>query len=244
MCRYVCLGLVTTSWYGSSENPPHLSCGAVVNCPSPFKHRMTDWVSPISLLKVRLQSSSAGAWGARAYGWWSILWIVSNLGSRSCPWRENKPASSRPWPPSLVLKVTIIGWLLWMNNYDYGWILLEHMECVCYLGVRALYSGLTPTMVRTFPANGALFLGYEVSRKLMMKQFDWKSALNWYFNMSFIVIYKTSWIFVDLSILITLLICQWPLAAFYHYLRKVQYVIWTRTCFCCQTSLYRMHKHL
>lgn len=160
-----------------------------------FKQRMTDWVSPISLLKVRLQSSSAGAWEARAYGWWSILWIVSNLGSRSCPWRENKPASSRPWPPSLVLKVTIIGWFLWMDNYDYGWILLEHIECVCYLGVRALYSGLTPTMVRTFPANGALFLGYEVSRKLMMKQFDWKSALNWYFNISFIVIYKTSWIF-------------------------------------------------
>ncbi|XP_062340919.1 solute carrier family 25 member 15b [Osmerus eperlanus] len=39
-------------------------------------------------------------------------------------------------------------------------------------GVRALYSGLTPTMIRTFPANGALFLGYEVSRKIMMKQFD------------------------------------------------------------------------
>ncbi|XP_056140669.1 solute carrier family 25 member 15b [Lampris incognitus] len=39
-------------------------------------------------------------------------------------------------------------------------------------GVRALYSGLTPTMVRTFPANGALFLGYEASRKIMMKQFD------------------------------------------------------------------------
>lgn len=39
-------------------------------------------------------------------------------------------------------------------------------------GIRALYSGLTPTMVRTFPANGALFLGYEASRKLMMKQFD------------------------------------------------------------------------
>jgi hypothetical protein len=40
------------------------------------------------------------------------------------------------------------------------------------LGVRALYSGLTPTMIRTFPANGALFLGYEASRKFMMKQFD------------------------------------------------------------------------
>ncbi|KAF7657661.1 hypothetical protein LDENG_00024070 [Lucifuga dentata] len=39
-------------------------------------------------------------------------------------------------------------------------------------GVRALYSGLTPTMIRTFPANGALLLGYEASRKLMMKQFD------------------------------------------------------------------------
>ncbi|XP_014051351.1 solute carrier family 25 member 15b [Salmo salar] len=39
-------------------------------------------------------------------------------------------------------------------------------------GVRALYSGLTPTMIRTFPANGALFLGYEASRKFMMKQFD------------------------------------------------------------------------
>ncbi|TRY81579.1 hypothetical protein DNTS_012089 [Danionella cerebrum] len=39
-------------------------------------------------------------------------------------------------------------------------------------GVRALYSGLTPTMIRTFPANGALFLGYEASRKIMMDQFD------------------------------------------------------------------------
>ncbi|KAF3847455.1 hypothetical protein F7725_020483 [Dissostichus mawsoni] len=32
----------------------------------------------------------------------------------------------------------------------------------------ALYSGLTPTMIRTFPANGALFLAYELSRKFMM----------------------------------------------------------------------------
>ncbi|KAA8594012.1 hypothetical protein FQN60_004846 [Etheostoma spectabile] len=36
-------------------------------------------------------------------------------------------------------------------------------------GFTALYSGLTPTMIRTFPANGALFLAYEVSRKFMMK---------------------------------------------------------------------------
>ncbi|XP_051963156.1 mitochondrial ornithine transporter 1-like [Xyrauchen texanus] len=39
-------------------------------------------------------------------------------------------------------------------------------------GVRPLYSGLTPTMIRTFPANGALFLAYELSRKMMMQQFD------------------------------------------------------------------------
>ncbi|XP_018619680.1 solute carrier family 25 member 15a [Scleropages formosus] len=36
-------------------------------------------------------------------------------------------------------------------------------------GVAALYSGLTPTMIRTFPANGALFLAYELSRKMMME---------------------------------------------------------------------------
>ncbi|XP_059412851.1 mitochondrial ornithine transporter 1-like isoform X1 [Carassius carassius] len=38
-------------------------------------------------------------------------------------------------------------------------------------GVTPLYSGLTSTMIRTFPANGALFLAYEVSRKIMMQQF-------------------------------------------------------------------------
>ncbi|XP_030296672.1 solute carrier family 25 member 15a [Sparus aurata] len=36
-------------------------------------------------------------------------------------------------------------------------------------GLTALYSGLTPTMIRTFPANGALFLAYELSRKFMME---------------------------------------------------------------------------
>ncbi|TNN75123.1 Mitochondrial ornithine transporter 1 [Liparis tanakae] len=37
-------------------------------------------------------------------------------------------------------------------------------------GIAALYSGLTPTMIRTFPANGALFLSYELSRKFMMEK--------------------------------------------------------------------------
>ncbi|XP_051965590.1 mitochondrial ornithine transporter 1-like [Xyrauchen texanus] len=39
-------------------------------------------------------------------------------------------------------------------------------------GLWTLYSGLTPTMIRTLPANGALFLAYELSRKMMMQQFD------------------------------------------------------------------------
>ncbi|XP_049671658.1 mitochondrial ornithine transporter 1 isoform X1 [Accipiter gentilis] len=39
-------------------------------------------------------------------------------------------------------------------------------------GVLALYSGLKPTMIRAFLANGALFLAYEYSWKLMMKQMD------------------------------------------------------------------------
>ncbi|XP_057345323.1 mitochondrial ornithine transporter 1 isoform X4 [Manis pentadactyla] len=39
-------------------------------------------------------------------------------------------------------------------------------------GVTALYSGLKPTVIRAFPANGALFLAYEYSRKLMMNQFE------------------------------------------------------------------------
>ncbi|XP_053313740.1 mitochondrial ornithine transporter 1-like [Spea bombifrons] len=39
-------------------------------------------------------------------------------------------------------------------------------------GMLALYSGLKPTLIRAFPANGVLFLTYEYSRKFMMKQMD------------------------------------------------------------------------
>lgn len=34
-------------------------------------------------------------------------------------------------------------------------------------GILALYNGLGPTLLRTFPATGALFLAYEYSKKLM-----------------------------------------------------------------------------
>lgn len=46
------------------------------------------------------------------------------------------------------------------------------LTALCLLGVTALYSGLKPTVIRAFPANGALFLAYEYSRKLMMNQFE------------------------------------------------------------------------
>jgi len=38
-------------------------------------------------------------------------------------------------------------------------------------GVRALYNGLGPTMVRTFPATGALFLAYELTKKSLHSLF-------------------------------------------------------------------------
>ena len=36
-------------------------------------------------------------------------------------------------------------------------------------GLAALYSGLTPTVLRTFPATGALFFAYEYSKKFMLE---------------------------------------------------------------------------
>lgn len=34
-------------------------------------------------------------------------------------------------------------------------------------GILALYKGVTPVMLRAFPANGACFLGYEVAMKFL-----------------------------------------------------------------------------
>ena len=39
-------------------------------------------------------------------------------------------------------------------------------------GVMALYNGLGPTVLRTFPATGALFFAYEYSKKLMHSWVD------------------------------------------------------------------------
>ena len=34
-------------------------------------------------------------------------------------------------------------------------------------GIRGLYKGLTPTVIRTFPSTGALFVAYEYSKEWM-----------------------------------------------------------------------------
>ena len=41
--------------------------------------------------------------------------------------------------------------------------------CVCdvIVGVRALYKGLSPTIVRAFPANAALFVTYEYTSEFL-----------------------------------------------------------------------------
>ena len=45
-----------------------------------------------------------------------------------------------------------------------------HISFVCFFlctGVKSLYKGLGPTLVRTFPATGSLFLAYETTKKFL-----------------------------------------------------------------------------
>ena len=42
------------------------------------------------------------------------------------------------------------------------------IKCVYVgVGIMSLYNGLGPTVIRTFPGTGALFLAYETSRKVL-----------------------------------------------------------------------------
>jgi len=45
-------------------------------------------------------------------------------------------------------------------------------KCIS-VGVRALYKGLGPTLVRTFPATGALFLAVETTKKVLGSAADY-----------------------------------------------------------------------
>jgi len=53
----------------------------------------------------------------------------------------------------------------------------------CFVsGVRALYKGLGPTLVRTFPATGALFLAVETTKKVLGSAADHYGIIwcHWY----------------------------------------------------------------
>ena len=39
-------------------------------------------------------------------------------------------------------------------------------------GIRGLYKGLTPTLLRTFPSTGALFVAYENTKSLLTSVVD------------------------------------------------------------------------
>ena len=41
-----------------------------------------------------------------------------------------------------------------------------------FAGIRALYNGLGPTVIRTFPSTGALFLTYETTKKVLSNAAD------------------------------------------------------------------------
>mmetsp|Transcript_74860 Transcript_74860/g.112835 ORF Transcript_74860/g.112835 Transcript_74860/m.112835 type:complete len:119 (-) Transcript_74860:932-1288(-) len=60
------------------------------------------------------------------------------------------------------------------SRYDtkvFGSYFPEFISIARQRGIGGLYSGLGPTLVRAFPANAALFLGVETSKKFFDKVF-------------------------------------------------------------------------
>lgn len=51
-------------------------------------------------------------------------------------------------------------------------IIICHSLNLLLSGVGALYNGLRPTLLRTFPATATLFLTYEYSKKIMHELFN------------------------------------------------------------------------
>ena len=49
--------------------------------------------------------------------------------------------------------------------------ILYNYDCFCTEGVAALYKGLGPTLLRTFPATGALFVAYEYTKLTLTRLF-------------------------------------------------------------------------
>ena len=49
--------------------------------------------------------------------------------------------------------------------------ILYNYDCFYTEGVAALYKGLGPTLLRTFPATGALFVAYEYTKLTLTRLF-------------------------------------------------------------------------
>ena len=48
----------------------------------------------------------------------------------------------------------------------------DNMHILFSIGIAALYKGVGPSVLRTFPATGALFLAYETTKKWMTRAAD------------------------------------------------------------------------
>ncbi|KTG45588.1 hypothetical protein cypCar_00006895 [Cyprinus carpio] len=146
---------------------------------------------PTELVKCRLQAMhEMEASGKIASGQKSTVWSVV----RNVLWTNGPLGFYQGLTTTIVRVVPLMfsggfgGACLWLVVYPIDCVksriqvlslsgkqegfLKTLMEILRNEGVAPLYSGLTPTMIRTFPANGALFLAYEVSRKIMMQQFE------------------------------------------------------------------------
>ncbi|VDL69531.1 unnamed protein product [Nippostrongylus brasiliensis] len=63
------------------------------------------------------------------------------------------------------------GMALWAAIFPFDSIKSRMQVCPIILGIRALYKGLLPTLIRTCLASGSLFVSYEESKKLMKSLF-------------------------------------------------------------------------
>ncbi len=98
---------------------------------------------------------------------WTIIFPFDVIKSRQQVWRKKtipricRPVRAKPQifitpPPDQVSGSTAPMFRTFADIYKRE-------------GLSALYSGLAPTVLRTFPATGALFFAYEYSKKLMLE---------------------------------------------------------------------------
>ena len=65
---------------------------------------------------------------------------------------------------SCIFPLDVIKSRIQVRGLD-GNVLSVGRDLVNSNGVKALYRGITPALIRTFPANAALFIAYETAKK-------------------------------------------------------------------------------